>query len=371
MEPKIDIMDPLQFLEKILAWMGVVKIVEDRRPGYYMPMVVVQHMANLYGWFAIIAYLMGDNPFLSKMDSMQYLISMTHMVTKYYNLHYNSAPYRRLIADARHLWEEAKRRPRMKNLLAKLSQNANKEIKMYFFIFAMVSPASCLITLIVNMMQEPEDRGKPFFVWDPVPESWYWTSCFMEGIGMFILLSLLGAMVLACYATCQQAAIQTRILQEMLEESPFDLRACVILHQKILRYIEDINNYFAGYMFVETVFSSLQIAVRGYYTLKLLKEGDPKVISSIFFLTLCLLSPLIVCLSGHIITDSSENLFRSAYNNAWYSASPREKSSLVIVLCQASKIKRLNYKNLLDFNMERYTMVGEKYLLYFLNTDNL
>nr|XP_024217922.1 uncharacterized protein LOC106682571 isoform X1 [Halyomorpha halys] len=88
-----------------------------------------------------------------------------------------------------------------------------------------------------------------------------------------------------------------------------------------------------------------------------LNAGNPKVISSFFFLSLCLLGPFIVCLSGHVITDSKEKLFISAYNNAWYSASPREKSSLVILLCQASKIKRLNYKNLLDFNMERYSVV--------------
>nr|XP_024217925.1 uncharacterized protein LOC106682571 isoform X3 [Halyomorpha halys] len=70
--------------------------------------------------------------------------------------------------------------------------------------------------------------------------------------------------------------------------------------------------------------------------------------------------PLMLCMwnkHGFQKMRTKEKLFISAYNNAWYSASPREKSSLVILLCQASKIKRLNYKNLLDFNMERYSVV--------------
>ncbi|CAH1402738.1 unnamed protein product, partial [Nezara viridula] len=359
---KKEIKDPLLFLESLLEWMGLVSIAEDRRPWYYVPMVVLQHMAHINGLMATSLYVLGDNPFFSKMESTQYFISLLHMVAKYYNLHYNSAPYRRLIATAKHLWEEAKRRPRMENLLADLSKDADKKMKFFFFIFAMGSPASCLVTLLANMMQEPEDRGKPFVVWDPVPESWYWTSCFIEGCCMMVVLSMLGTTLVACYGNCLQAAIQTRILQEMLEDSSLDLRACVQLHQNILRYIEEINNYFSGQMFLEIVFSSLQTAIRGYVCLKFLNAGNPKVISSFFFLSLCLLGPLIVCLSGHLITDSSENLFRSAYNNAWYSASPRDKSSLVIVLCQASKIKRLNYKNLLDFNMERYSVVSENYM---------
>lgn len=357
MERKKEIKDPLLFLERLLQWMGLVSIAEDVRPWYYQPIAISQHIAHINGLLTTSFYILGDNPFFSKMESTQYFISLLHMVAKYYNLHYNSAPYRRLIAKAKALWEEAKRRPGMEDLLAQLSQNAEKEMIFFFFIFAMVSPASCLVTLIANLMQEPENRGKPFVIWDPVPEDWYWTTCILEGCCMAVVLSMLGATLVACYGNCLQVAIHTRILQEMLQDSQLNLRACVELHQNILSYIEDINNYFSGQMFLEIVFSSLQTAIRGYVCLKFLNAGDPRVITSFFFLSLCLLGPFIVCLSGHLITNSSENLFRSAYNNAWYSASPRDRSSLVIVLCQASKIKRLNYKNLLDFNMERYSVV--------------
>ncbi|XP_066907853.1 uncharacterized protein [Halyomorpha halys] len=321
MRPKKEIKDPILFLERLLEWMGVVSISEDQKPWYYTPMVVLQHISHVNGLLATSLYVLDDNPFFSKMESAQYFISLLHMVAKYYNLHYNNPPYRRLIANAKYLWQEAKKRPRMNNLLAELSQDVDKKMKFFFFIFAMVSPASCLVTLIANLMQEPEERGKPFVVWDPVPESWYWTSCFIEGWCMMVVLSMLGTTLVACYGNCLQAATQMRVLQQMLEDSPLDLRACVQLHQNILRYIEDINDYFSGQMFLEIVFSSLQTAIRGYVSLK------------------------------------KEKLFISAYNNAWYSASPREKSSLVILLCQASKIKRLNYKNLLDFNMERYSVV--------------
>nr|AXX83049.1 odorant receptor [Yemma signatus] len=358
---KEDLAFPVDLLEIAVEFSGMAPRVPGVKPWYYMPLVLLAHVIYVNGYLCTSLYLLSERPFFDKMESLQCFLSLFHMFAKYCNVHYNTSPYRRLLATARHIWEEGVRlRPQYHKLTADIANEAKLSMKLILLLFAGAVPTSSVMTFIYNMQVESKDRETLYMVWDPVPdESWYWTSCLYEGSVMALSLMLLATSLAACYWHCLMAAGQMRVLQTMLEEDKVDIKACAILHQNILGYVKQIQDYFSGQMFLEVVLASLQNSMRAYMCMKMFSNGDPKAIGASFILVLCMIGPFIVCLSGHVVTDNSEKVFIAAYQGKWYASDVRDQRGLAIISTMATKIIRLHYRGLLDFNMERYSMVQQ------------
>lgn len=116
------------------------------------------------------------------------------------------------------------------------SDDSEKTILGLVLMFACTVPTSCLMTFIYNMSVEPEKRETLYRIWDPVPDdSWYWTSCVFEGFSMAIPLLNISATLGMNLLHCKQAAGEMRIMGSMLQADKVDVKACAILHQKILK----------------------------------------------------------------------------------------------------------------------------------------
>nr|QQP19719.1 olfactory receptor 24 [Tropidothorax elegans] len=301
-----EIGEPLSVLEHALEFAGMLPRISGVRPWFYPISVVFSHIIYFNCYLCTFLFLISDAPFFDKMESFQCFLSLIHMFAKYINLHYNTGPYRKLVETSKKLWEDAKLRPENHELMKEIHRESDLSMKGLLVMFAGAVPTSAIMTGLYNMQVEPEKRETLYMVWDPVPDdSWYWTSCFYEAICMSSSLMLLATSLAACYGHCLQAAGQMRILQAMLGSKVVDVKACAVLHQNVLKYIQHIQDYFAGQMFLEVVLSSLQNSMRCYMCMRMASQGDPKAVGATFILILCMSGPFIVCLSGHVITDNA------------------------------------------------------------------
>lgn len=100
-------------------------------------------------------------------------------------------------------------------------------------------PLSIILTTLRNLSLEPEDRELVYKNWDPfrdtLGEDWYWMRCTYEVTIMLYALYLFVAVYGAMFVPCIIAAGQMKVLIRMLTSENLDVRACVLLHQRILK----------------------------------------------------------------------------------------------------------------------------------------
>lgn len=113
--------DPLYVLGHVGQYIGIMPRKPNVRPCYYILANIVQYIMYLNAFIVTSVFLVTDHPFIDKLESLQFVLSLIHMVCKFVNLNYNSANYRKLVASATEMWDEAIRRPnRDKQLLKEI-----------------------------------------------------------------------------------------------------------------------------------------------------------------------------------------------------------------------------------------------------------
>ncbi|CAH1405690.1 unnamed protein product [Nezara viridula] len=228
--------------------------------------------------------------------------------------------------------------------------------------FLLTTPSYALIVFTRNLTLEPEEREFVFKLWDPLQyfldKEYYYFSRLVYEVTLFTYaLFTIGSVYLVYFVPCFMAAAQMKFLMKMLSSKHLDVTVCIKFHQKILRFVRNINSLFSGQMFFEIVLSALPITFRSYQLIMMLTNYDPRAVGVFFFLILCFLVPLLVCFSGQMISDASEDLFIGTYQNEWYRLNVQERKSLCIMMTIASIPLNLCYRNTMTFNMDRYMTV--------------
>nr|AXX83053.1 odorant receptor [Yemma signatus] len=342
-------------LTRLLVGCGMT---QDRPCLRYWLLARVMDFGILGITFTNLLYLLvggGDQIYIG--EALQCFVSSVHLDGKMANIRLRGKMFWKLLDDGERLWDDMVADP--KN--SEIALNVGKEIKLaekvLLAVFLLPVPGLGSVTLLRNLTLSPEERDILFHLWDPFPHDWYWSKVMWEAAIMILALFMFSTYFVYLVVPCLLARGLVQSLVLKLEDDSVSVEDCVTLHQKIIKYVRDMNELMAGQMALEIICGAMQIAARGFQLILLLKQNDPRIFGVIMFLVCCFSGPYINCYAGHVITQTSEVLYRSCYDKNWYELPVKDQKAMYLMNLQASQLMVLQYRKTFIFNMERYGTV--------------
>lgn len=190
--------------------------------------------------------------------------------------------------------------------------------------------------------------------------------------------------IFMCYVHAILKELKDRMgeIREVMKSSEVDLRKCVNLHVRILKFCDKISHVYALHLLVQTFFSSLILCSSTFLITKvnyrleitLINFRPPQVSitedSGLFFRTLIYVILMFIqiflpCYYGNEIFITSQELTTQVFHSEWLSESKEYKKSLKFIMEISKKPIKITSYNLLKINYETFTSVcNAAYSLY-------
>ncbi|XP_014608902.1 PREDICTED: odorant receptor 49b-like [Polistes canadensis] len=279
-----------------------------------------------------------------------------------------------------------------------------------FTFFAQGTVFTYVVTPIVeNIGKNESDRILPFTMWVDLPFSMtpYFEATFViqvlslytVGICYFCFDNLLCIMNL-------HAAAQFRILQHRLvkidhekklenNDTPDfysfnrlqfvynELKKCIVQHQMLINYCEDLNHVFTFIILGQVLLFSILICLVGYEILivstniiqnnKTFNSADAaptRRASFIFYMTGTLIQLMMFTFSCNILTEESRDVAEAAYSSSWMSMPLNKigkvlRKDILLIIMRARTPCSLSAGGFFNVSLETYTAVMSTAMSYF------
>ncbi|KAE8572943.1 odorant receptor 85b-like isoform X1 [Halyomorpha halys] len=355
--------EPYAVFYKVLEYNGIKENEHSKHRKWFTVLEGILLISLCFDNTFPLIYVIEDHPFNDKAESLQCVTSMLHISAKviYYRFR-GREKLKRLLDDSVKIWKEMRNMKKYEDYLDETWLAINKRVNVITGMFSLCTPIYCLIAFAINLNLDPEDREPLFKIWDPLKyffkiEDYFFIRMFYEFMMFSYALSTIGTLYLIYLIPSFMAASQIRFLIKMLSSKDLNVTACIEFHQKVLKYVKDINSLFTVHMFFEIILATLVITFRSYQLIMIITNYDHGAVVVSYYLILCFMVPLLVCYSGQMITDASEDLFHWTYQNEWYRLNTKDRKSLCIMMTAASIPLSLCYRNTVTFDMNRYMAV--------------
>ncbi|XP_066909529.1 uncharacterized protein [Halyomorpha halys] len=319
--------EPYAVFYKVLEYNGIKENEHSKHRKWFTVLEGILLISLCFDNTFPLIYVIEDHPFNDKAESLQCVTSMLHISAKviYYRFR-GREKLKRLLDDSVKIWKEMRNMKKYEDYLDETWLAINKRVNVITGMFSLCTPIYCLIAFAINLNLDPEDREPLFKIWDPLKyffkiEDYFFIRMFYEFMMFSYALSTIGTLYLIYLIPSFMAASQIRFLIKMLSSKDLNVTACIEFHQKVLKYVKDINSLFTVHMFFEIILATLVITFRSYQLIM------------------------------------SEDLFHWTYQNEWYRLNTKDRKSLCIMMTAASIPLSLCYRNTVTFDMNRYMAV--------------
>ncbi|XP_059048992.1 odorant receptor 4-like [Achroia grisella] len=146
------------------------------------------------------------------------------------------------------------------------------------------------------------------------------------------------------------------------EEMYKDIIGNIKLHQRLIRYCNDLSETFSPSFLVNVVLSSINICCVVFVIVLLdpLIDGSNKL-----YLSSALMQIGILCWYGDLIIHANADVAVAAYNSRWYRTNPRCRRALLFLIQRAQKPIAFTAMGFTDISLTTYTSILTTSYSYF------
>ncbi|CAG4925069.1 unnamed protein product [Colias eurytheme] len=146
------------------------------------------------------------------------------------------------------------------------------------------------------------------------------------------------------------------------DEDYQEITECVKLHQRLIRYCNDLEDAFSLVNLINILLSSVNICCVVFVVVLL----EPLMgMSNKLFLGASLIQIGVICWYGEDIIHANANVAEAAYNSKWYKLSPRCRRSLAFLIQRAQKPIAFTALNFTNISLVTYSAILTRSYSYF------
>nr|AQN78435.1 olfactory receptor 33 [Meteorus pulchricornis] len=148
------------------------------------------------------------------------------------------------------------------------------------------------------------------------------------------------------------------------------LRDCIIQHQRLIHYMERVENLFSTIMLAQALGSILEICFSGFQILLGVGNSIMRTTLSVQFLIAAMVQLLLFSWSSHEIIIESQEIAEAAYRACWYGLEYTDegkafRQSLLIIIARARKPCILTVGKFAPMSLDTFTSVFNTSISYF------
>nr|WBF91111.1 odorant receptor SameORX [Schistocerca americana] len=138
---------------------------------------------------------------------------------------------------------------------------------------------------------------------------------------------------------------------------------CIESHQKVIRFVKQLENSMSSIVMLQFYFSVLIICVTLFQATY--STDYSSVLKSVSYLPVPAGQIYLYCWAAHNVTEQAEAVTLAAYGCSWLEASPRFKRALRILMCRAQKPLVITAAHLYPMSRDTFvSLVNASYSFY-------
>ncbi|XP_014261949.1 putative odorant receptor 69a [Cimex lectularius] len=292
---------------------------------------------------------------------MQFTISTCQIMFKHCMIFVRKKQIVDFISDLDVMWEKVEADDVHKKLFNETIKGRVRYANTFMLMCFCVQPYNVLFWLL-TIMTKPREEWEDWIVWWNLVDAEHFWLRFIVQIYCFeaVMISegVTGSMVTYL---CAHISGYTRVLRHMLEsrlpDNKSQYKETYIFHQKIIKLVRKLNSIYSVSYFVEIVTSSLTVAFRSFFMVKLVAtNGIGGSFAAELLLTILeFFAPYTISMSCELIKSEGEEIIKSAYHNSWYEEDPSTEKDLLILSAFATRPLLVRYKTAFEFSMEKFS----------------
>ncbi|XP_014210118.1 odorant receptor 13a-like [Copidosoma floridanum] len=135
-----------------------------------------------------------------------------------------------------------------------------------------------------------------------------------------------------------------------------NLKAIMILHNRILRHTKQIDAAFCEIIAILQLLATISMAMTYFYSF-CIPNTFVKSLKGAYFMLGLMIYCLYIHLIGQMLVNSSENVFYFSYCNNWYLISPRDRMLLKLLMRSSIEPIQLTAGKIMTLSMESFGKV--------------
>ncbi|CAH1390321.1 unnamed protein product [Nezara viridula] len=352
---------PFQYTREQMKWLGILELPNAPRPLRNVITFVVVALCFNSNLSSFLYFLLEDKPFFEKTESILNGIGCLHVFSKAFVLPFKRKILLSVMSDLDDMsvdsnrFEEFRRQCDRNIMLSrKIPQTVQMSMCALLFCGTIVSIVQYTTQGTVSA---PLQLYVPFKDYNILLTVIY--NYFLVLPSTFIFSVMVSTLIaLSLNISCQISYLIMKLENLGTDPSSNEIDSCIVLHQKIMRVVTNVNSLISGLLFFEYLLTSMQCCLSGFQLLANKKnDGIAEFLYHCTFFAISVTFSSVNCYCGNIIKLKSENIFEAAYCNNWYSLTLLDRKKLLALLLVSSKPLTLSYRHLITFDLALYGII--------------
>nr|QZA75627.1 odorant receptor 27 [Plutella xylostella] len=143
---------------------------------------------------------------------------------------------------------------------------------------------------------------------------------------------------------------------------------CLKYHQKIIRFVEEIESIFGVAVFCQFA-SSCIIACMTAFRMTITNEPT-QIINLVFYLLTILIELLVYCYFGDVLINKSQQVAEAVYASSWQQTSLKTQRSLMLLMLRAQRPLSITAGKQFNLSLETFVVILKSSYSYFAVLNN-